>query len=246
MTSATFYQLFDCIDRNGGYFITRLAANANPRIVAIHRQWRGRAIDLEGKRLKEVASRLQRAVLDVEVEVAFQRRVYAATRRTVRRRVRLVAVRLPQSTEYRFYLTNIDPDSLDAQCVAQTSAARWQIELIFKELKSHYRLDELPTSKAHIVETLLLGAVITLLVSRRLLQAVRERLTRTAYKMPEQRWAALFAGAATTILDIVVLPARGSGVFARRLESMLLHEAPDPNRSRRLLIERVESGAAWA
>ena len=141
------YQLFDCIDRNGGYFITRLAANANPRIVAIHRQWRGRAIDLEGKRLKEVASRLQRAVLDVEVEVAFQRRVYAGTRRTVRRRVRLVAVRLPQSTEYRFYLTNIDPDSLDAQCVAQTSAARWQIELIFKELKSHYRLDELPRAR---------------------------------------------------------------------------------------------------
>ena len=153
------YQLFDCIDRNGGYFITRLAANANPRIVAIHRQWRGRAIDLEGKRLKEVASRLQRDVLDVEVEVAFQRRVYAGTRRSVRRRVRLVAVRLPESTEYRFYLTNIDPDSLDAQCVAQTYAARWQIELIFKELKSHYRLDELPTSKAHIVETLLLGAV---------------------------------------------------------------------------------------
>ena len=240
------YQLFDCIDRNGGYFITRLAANANPRIVAMHRQWRGRAIDLEGKRLKEVASRLQREILDVEVEVAFQRRVYAGTRRTVRRRVRLVAVRLPQSTEYRFYLTNIDPDSLDAPSVAQTSAARWQIELIFKELKSHYRLDELPTSKAHIVETLLLGAVITLLVSRRLLQAVRERLTRTAYKMPEQRWAALFAGAATTILDIVVLPARGSRVIARRLESMLLHEAPDPNRSRRLLIERVESSAAWA
>ena len=240
------YQLFDCIDRNGGYSITRLAANANPRIVAMHRQWRGRAIDLKGKRLKEVASRLQREVLDVEVEVAFQRRVYAGTRRTVRRRVRLVAVRLPESTEYRFYLTNIDPDSLDAPSVAQTYAARWQIELSFKELKSHYRLDELPTSKAHIVETLLLGAVITLLVSRRLRQAVRERLRRTAYKMPEQRWAALFAGAATAILDIVVLPARVSRVFARRLESMLLHEAPDPNRSRRLLIERVESGAAWA
>ena len=235
-----------CIDRNGGYFITRLAANANPRIVAVHRQWRGRAIDLEGKRLKEVATRLQRDVLDVEVEVAFQRRVYAGIRRTIRRRMRLIAVRLPESTEYRFYLTNIDPDSLDAQSIAQTYAARWQIELIFKELKSHYRLDELPTSKAHIVETLLLGAVITLLVSRRLLQAVRERLRRTAYKMPEQRWAALFAGAATAILDIVVWPARLSKVIARRLESMLLHEAPDPNRSRRLLIERVEEGAAWA
>ena len=76
------YQLFDCIDRNGGYFITRLAANADPRIVAIHRQWRGRAIELEGKRLSEVASRLRRDILDVEVEVAFQRRVYAGIRRT--------------------------------------------------------------------------------------------------------------------------------------------------------------------
>ena len=123
------YQLFDCIDRNGGYFISRLSANANPRIVAVHRRWRGDAIDLEGKRLKEVTGRLQQDVLDVEVEVTFQRRVYAGTRRTVRRRLRLVAVRLPESTEYRFYLTNIDPDSLDAQAVAQTYAARWQIEL---------------------------------------------------------------------------------------------------------------------
>ena len=132
------FQLFDAIDRNGGYFITRLAANADPCIVATHRQWRGRSIELVGKRLKEVAGRLKRDVLDVEVEVAFKRRVYGGIRRTARRRLRLVAVRLPESSEYRFYLTNIDPDSLDPHAVAQTYAARWQIELIFKELKSHY------------------------------------------------------------------------------------------------------------
>ena len=85
------YQLVDRIDRNGGYFITRLATNANPCIVATHRQWRGRAIVLKGKRLKEVASRLQRDVLNVEVEVTFQRRVYAGTRRTLRRHLRLIA-----------------------------------------------------------------------------------------------------------------------------------------------------------
>ena len=153
------YQLFDAIDRNGGYFITRLATNANPCIVATHRQWRGRAIELVGKRLGEVAGRLKRDVLDVEVDVAFKRRGYGGIRRTARRRLRLVAVRLPESTDYRFYLTNIDPGSLDAHAVAQTYAARWQIELIFKELKSHYRLEELPTRKAHIVETLLLGAL---------------------------------------------------------------------------------------
>ena len=51
------YQFFDAIDRNGGYFITRLAANADPCIVATHRQWRGRSIELVGQRLREVAGR---------------------------------------------------------------------------------------------------------------------------------------------------------------------------------------------
>ena len=97
---------------------------------------------------------MKRDVLDVEVEVAFKRRVDGGIRRTARRHLRLVAVRLPESSDYRFYLTYIDPDSLDAHGVAQSYAARWQSELIFKELKSHYRLDELPTRKAHIVETL--------------------------------------------------------------------------------------------
>ena len=193
-----------------------------------------------------MARRLKRDVLDVEVQVTFRRRVYAGTRRTTQRRLRLVAVRLPESTEYRFYLTNIEPSSLVAHAVAQTYAARWQIELIFKELESHYRLEELPIRKAHIVEILLLGAVITLLLSRRLLRAVQERLRHCGYQMPEQRWAAIFAAAAPTMLDIIVLPPRVSNVIARRLESMLLHEAPDPNRSRKLLLERVESGHAWA
>ena len=127
---------------------------------------------------------------------------------------------------------------------AATIGARWHIELIFKELKSHYRLHELPTRKAHITEILLLGAVITVLLSRRSLRAVQERLRHTGDKMPEQRWAAIFAAAAPTILDIIVLPSRGSNVIARRLESMLSNEAPDPNRPRKQILERVESGAA--
>ena len=203
------FQLLDGIDRNRGYFITRLAANADACIVATHGQWSGRYIELVGKRLKEVAGRLKRDVHDVEVEVAFKRRVYGGIRRTARCRLRLVAVRLPDISKYRFYLTNIDTDSLDAHAVAQIYAARWQIEVIFKELKPHYRVEELPTHKAHIVETLLFGAVITLLVSRRLLLAEQERLRRTSYKMPEQRWAAIFAAAAPATLDIVCAAAEG-------------------------------------
>ena len=239
------YQMFDCIDRNGGYFLSRLPLRANPRIVGVHRRWRGRSIELEGRRLDDIADSLKRAALDVEVEVAFKRRAYGGTRRTHRRRFRLVGVRDDQSGAYWFYLTNIPPEELDAESVAQVYACRWQVELIFKELKSNYRLDELPTRKAPIVEALILASVLTLLVSRQLLDAVRRRLRRQPYRVPEGRWASLFAAVAMMILDIVMLPPRIAKALARRLEPMLLHEARDPNVSRLLLLERVDQGVAW-
>ena len=147
---------------------------------------------------------------------------------------------------YWFYLTNIPPEELDAQSLAQVYACRWRVELIFKELKSNYRLDQLPTRKAPIVEALILASVLTLLVSRQLLDAVRKRLRRQPYRVPEGRWASLFAAVAIMILDIVMLPARIATALARRLEPMLLHEARDPNVSRLLLLERVDRGLAWA
>ncbi len=240
------YQLFDCIDRNGGYFLSRLPTSANPRIVAVHRRWRGRSIELEGKRLDEVAGNLKRSTLDVEVEVQFKRRVYNGHRRTDRRRLRLIGVRDAESGAYWFYLTNIPPSELDAESLAQIYACRWQVELLFAELKSHYRLDELPTRKVPIVESLMLSSVITLLVSRRLLDAVRKRLRRRRHRVPEGRWASLFAAVALSILDLVILPARAAKPLARRLEPMLLREALDPNISRLLLLERVDRGVAWA
>ena len=240
------YQLFDCIDRNGGYFLTRVPAGANPLIVGVKRLWRGRTVTLEGKRLHDVAGKLRRMTLDVEVEVVFQSRVYAGRRSTHRRRFRLIGVRDADTASYWFYLTNIPAEELDPESLAQVYACRWQVELLFKELKSHYRLDELPTRKECIVEALILSSIITLLVSRRLLDAVRKRLRRQRHRIPEGRWAALFAAAAANILNLVSLPARAARTLARLVEPMLLQEAVDPNKSRLLLLQRVDQGVAWA
>jgi IS4 transposase len=239
------YQLFDCIDRNGGYFLSRLPIRADPKIVATHRRWRGRAIPLEGIHLSEVEERLRREVLDAEVEVAFQRRVYRGRRHTARRCLRLVGVRLPESSECRFYLTNIPPETLTPEQVAQTYAARWTVELAFAELKSHYRLDELPSRRGHVVETLLLTAVLTMLVSRRLLEALRAQLAPRHRRVPEARWAAVFASAASSLLTLLLSPRRLAEEMAKPLERMLLHEAANPNRTRDLLLDRVQKGTLW-
>ncbi len=239
------YQLFDCIDRNGGHFISRLKENANPEITAILRRWRGRSVPLVGERLRDVIERLQREVLDVEVEVAFRRRVYAGSQSGARRSLRLVGVRNEETGRYHLYVTNIPPERLTAEQVAVIYTGRWQIELLFKEMKSHYGLEGVPSRKPHIVEALLYATLVTLVASRRLLRAVREALRGQPHAVPEGRWAAIFAAAAGSILDLLLAPARLIRDLAKRTERMLLHEAADPNLSRPSLLARLENGATW-
>jgi len=236
------YQMFDRIDHHGGYFISRLKENANPQITATLRQWRGRRVPLVGERLRDVIERLQREVLDVEVEVAFRRREYLGIRSGARRSLRLVGVRNTDTGRYHLYVTNIPSDRLAAEEVARVYACRWQIELLFKEMKSYYRLGDIPSRKPHIVEALLYATLTTLVVSRRLLQAVREALRQRQRIVPEGRWAAIFTTVSTAILELVLAPAHLARAAAKRIEGMLLHEAIDPNLSRQLLLARVENG----
>jgi len=237
------YQLFDCIDRHGGYFISRLKDNANPLITAMFHS--GGSVPVVGERLKDVVNRLRREQLDIQVEVAFQHRAYAGTRSGAHRKLRLVGVKDPQTGRYHLYVTNIPAERLSAGQVALVYRGRWQIELLFKEMKSHYRLEGMPSGKKHIVETLLFASVVTLLASRRLLQAVRHKLRGGKRSVTGGRWAAVFCSVAGQILDLVVAPAKIAGAMARWLEAMLLHEAVDPNVSRQLLMARVQNGVGW-
>ena len=113
-------------------------------------------------------------------------------------------------------------------------------------MKGHYRLDQIPSRKPAAVEALILTSVMTWLVSGHLLEALRRQLGEKSRRLREDRWAALFASAATSVLDVLTLPSRAAGAIARRLESMLLHEAIDPNVKRMSLIERVDMESVWS
>src|SRR5271157_820704 len=170
------YQLFDCICRNQGFFLSRLKANANPVIVAENAIHRGRARNLVGKRVWDAVEGLERETIDVMVQVEFKRRGYAGRTSKGTRLLRVVGLRDETSGDYHLYMTNIEPERLPPQDVQTTYALRWQIELLFKELKRHYHLEEMPSAKSEIVEALLHAAIVTLVVSRALLEAVRKQL----------------------------------------------------------------------
>ena len=235
------YQLFACIHRNGGYFLTRLKANANPTIVAINRVHRGRAVPVVGEKLRDVADRLLREVLDVEVTVRFQRRAYAGRARHDVQTLRVVGIRDDHTGRHHFYVTNVPVEKLAAEDIRATYALRWQVELLFKELKRHYRIDQMPSRKREIVEALLYASILTLIVSRRLLALVRKALAGLADRIPTQRWAALLESASTELLLIVTRPPRELKALLQRVNATFLHEAVDPNIRRSGLLSAVET-----
>jgi hypothetical protein len=218
------------MNRDGGFFVTRLRAGTNPIIVKLHRQVRGNAIDVEGKKLKDVIGKLKREVLDAELEAVFQRRSYDGLERTVRERYRFLAIRDPHSDEYHTFVTNVSPDVLTAEAVAASYRARWALELLFMELKTGYRMKQLSSERKMVVEALIYAAVLSLVVSRRLLRALSAR-DRKARVTPG-RWWRLLSMYAQELLLILVQPARIAAFSTRNLVRTFLHELEDPHRSR--------------
>jgi putative transposase len=236
------YQLFACITRSHGYFISRFKDTANPMIVAQNLVPCGRAVEMVGRQLHSVLADLKRQTIDVMVQVSFKRRGYLGKATLATQILRLVGVRDPVTDTYHLYVTNIPAERLTAEEVAQVYGARWQIELLFKELKSHYRIADLPSSKRLVVEILLYAAILTLALSRRLLHLVRCKVKGMVNRLPEQRWAIIFTEIACSLLSLLIYPRRETRRLERTLITTILHEAIDPNASRLSLLPSIETG----
>ncbi|MEM4250109.1 MAG: IS4 family transposase [Candidatus Nitrosotenuis sp.] len=190
------HHVFTRIVENGGFFVSRLKGTADPMIVSVNSICRGRSIDVVGKRVSEVVPKLKRQIVDVEVEVQMKRRRYEGKQRKDAVRFRMIAVYNKEEKTYHLYLANIPSDLLTADDIVSLYGARWEVELIFKELKSRYALDMIKTTNAKIVEALILVAILTLLVSRLIYNLVRqiaESKGREVVRFTHLRWSTIFS-----------------------------------------------------
>jgi IS4 transposase len=237
----------DLIDANGGWFLTRLKPNANPEITAELREWRGNAISLEGNQIQNILDDLHRDVVDVESEVEFKRRVYNGTRSRAVETFRVVGVWNEEDERYHLYITNLPAEEYTAPDIAKLYQARWEVELLFRELKRVYGLDEVTSSKPEVVEALILIGLLSLVVSRTLRELFIEIIERqhedssddasTSSLLPKERWARAFSRRSGRILRRV---AQRLGYDPPSLVESLLNDALDPNAHRALLMERVK------
>jgi len=231
------YQLFTRIVENGGSFVSRLKDGTDPLITAVHNNCRGNKIDVVGKRLSEVLPKLQRQVLDVEVDVEFKRRKYKGKQRKDTTTFRLVALYNAEERKYHAYLTNIPPEIIVAEDIAALYSARWDVELIFKELKSRYALDMVDTTNPQIVEAYIWIAILTLLVSRRIYCLVRDNNDpEKIVRYTQLRWSTIFAENASDQLTLIL---RYCGI-QRTFETVMGvydSQALDPHVNRKRLMD---------
>lgn len=235
------YHLFACITRNGGFFLSRLKSSANPTIVGQNRPHRGRADPLVGKRLLDVLGSLAGEILDVTVEVAFSRRLYKGATRRDTQNLRVVGLHDEATGKYHLYMTNVPTDKLAAEDVGLVYASRWLIEQMFRRLKSHYRLEDMPSRKKATVEALVYGAILTMLVAEELLHAFRLKLAAVDERLKRMRWAALFERISGELLLIITQPVQAARFLERIVAHIIVTEAPDPNIHRPALLEAVET-----
>lgn len=217
--------------------MSRLKSNANPLIIETNRTYRGRSIDVRGKHLQDVLKDLKRQVLDVEVEVTFNRRAYRGKEKKDSEQFRLVAVYNEDEDKYHLYITNLSQDLLEPEEVARLYGARWEVEILFKELKSKYSLDVVPTANPQVIEAFIWIAILTLLISRRIYTIIR-RLNPGAkmVRFTQLRWGTIFSEKASRILTAVLEYLGLDTSFVTSLK-VSLSEALDPHVNRRRFTE---------
>jgi hypothetical protein len=136
------------------------------------------------------------------------------------------------------YITNLPREEFSPEQIATLYRARWDVELLFRELKFRYGIEKFDTSKAYIVKIQTTAALLTTSVSRAILQVFvdhgEERGEDATF--PTERWATMFRSYAQLILiglaDLYGFP-------PPNIPELLYQEAKQPPPGRTTLLEEV-------
>lgn len=143
------------IDENGGYVISQAACSINPTIEQAY-DFEGKKIkNKSGKKLKTLKLKDKNTIMDLDVRWAGYDMTF-----------RVIAFWYKKKKRIGYLVTNLPRDTVPASDIVELYRLRWQIELLFKELKSYCNLKKFSTQNKNIVDTLIYASFITVLLKR--------------------------------------------------------------------------------
>jgi putative transposase len=184
-------KLIDSINENGGYFISRLRNRDDPIITEAIRPVQGDIV-VEGQRLGEVLTKIEKQVLDLNVEVPLKGKGHSGGKKRDGIKLRVVAALNKVDWNYFIYSTNIPSEALRPEEIAQIYSARLDLDFVFEELTRKYALDLVETTRQQIIEAYIWMAVLTLLVNRRLYAIVSEGSEGILVPFTRPKWFRIF------------------------------------------------------
>lgn len=224
------------IEARGGFYVGRIRANVSPVLEEVRRGFAPSAI---GRRLFEALPEATGDVLDAQVAFGFRRRLNGKWISGVHR-CRLVGER--HGGRYRVWITNLPEASASPGEVARLYGARWEVEIFFRELKSVWRANQIPTSKKGAALCLLYASMLAVLLSREM----RDRLLPPALRAhaKSERWARVLRSIVMELGGLFVDEAPYADCILAQRAEWLCAGARDPNHRRRapiaLQFQRLE------
>ena len=201
------------VHRVGGHFITRLPASYRPKVVSANRTHRGRARALVGRMLWEAVRGLRRKVIDVNCEFRVRVRRYRSSRgRWQRQTFRVVGIWNDDAKKYHFYVTDLPAARFGGESIAQLYRLRWEVETFYKTAKSGLGLDELPTTKPHIVRTLVRAALIRASLAMQA-KCEADKHAQLGRWINPKLWTSVWNLALDPLLDKLLLGLRGKPIL---------------------------------
>ncbi|AET65559.1 transposase [Methanothrix harundinacea] len=133
--------------------------------------------------------------------MSFNPRSYRGEEKKYTERFRFVSIFNKDEDRYHMYITNISSELLEPDEVARIYAARWVVEILFKELKSRYVLYMVPTYNPQAIEVIIWIAILMLIISRKILKVVRalNKEVKMA-RFSTLRWSNIFTENASSLL----------------------------------------------
>ena len=163
------HRLFASIEEGGGAYVTRLRLSSNPTVTAV-RRGKPRSGSAKGMSLDDAldAGLIKAdAISDIDVELRL------AGDQSHAARVVGVPRKLADGTvETWWYLTNLDRESFPPEVLADLYRMRWEVELLWKQLKSRFRLADIDSLTKHNVEMLMHVSVLAYALTAGVLDAV--------------------------------------------------------------------------
>jgi putative transposase len=196
----------------GGFFVCRLPSHYQPVILRELVRGRGRPTKLANKRLRWELGRLTRQELDLWVRLGSDKN---------RMECRLVG-RRDKDNKWRLYLTSLAAAKVEGDEVVELYRARWQVELLFKQLKSQGRLHTIEGKSVATIKLQMYAILMGYVVCGALVWEGRRARGQCQASMTRGLEALRVMGA--ELVELVCPPKRRRSWFER-----FAHMAQDPN-----------------